>query len=132
MNPRFIRGRQLFVSKFFQGDTGRATFWTLVLYGAHNFFVSKFSEAIRGRNFLNPHFIRGGQLFDHFFRCYTGRTTFLTLNFYGADDFSDPNFSKVIRGKQLFVFLCDYFLRDRQLFYRQLFVDGKVRYSWPK
>ena len=79
---RFIRGRPLFSLKFFCGDTGRATFWSPSLYGADNFLVWNFTEMIQGwklfassfytgqttfvygaGKFLDPHIIRGEELF---------------------------------------------------------------------
>ena len=106
-------GQTTFCLKIFQGDTGRATFWTLILYGAHNFLcqnilrrygvVTFWTLILYGAdNFFHSKFsvmIRGGQLFAPSF--YTGRRSFLSQNllrWYGAGNFLIPHF---IRGRQL-------------------------------
>ena len=59
MDRHSIRGEELFSLKIFQGDTGRPTFWTLVLYGADNFF-DHFLDVLRGRQLILIREKKGG------------------------------------------------------------------------
>ena len=92
-DPHFIRGEELFWLKIFWGNTGRTTFWTLILYGAKNFFHSKFSKVIRGRQLFGPSFYTGQTTFlSQNFLSWDGVESFWTLVLYGADNFFDHFF----------------------------------------